>query len=110
MIAHVVLFRPKRDLSRDDRDALVDAFERALREIPDVRGFRVGRRVRHGAGYEDTAPDIADLLVVIDFDNLEGVQAYLRHPAHVELGARFAQAFDSGGVYDFEVGATSPHS
>ena len=104
MISHVVLFRPKPDLSTADRDALIAAFERAMRDIPDVRGVRVGRRVLHGAGYEQAAPDIADFLIVIDFDDFPGLQAYLRHPAHVELGARFGQAFSSGMVYDFEAG------
>jgi Stress responsive A/B Barrel Domain len=99
-----VLFRPKPDLPKADRDSLAEAFARAIREIPDVRGVRVGRRVTHGAGYEQTAPDLADILIVIDFDDLAGLQAYLRHPAHAELGARFTQASDAALVYDFEVG------
>ncbi len=103
MIAHIVLFRPKSDLSAADRQALIDAFRRAMREIPDVRGVRVGRRITIGAGYEQSAP-LGDFLIVIDFDDIAGLQAYLRHPAHEELGARFNQAFDSGVVYDFEVG------
>jgi hypothetical protein len=104
VISHVVLFRPKPDLSPADRDALVAAFTRAMQEIPDVRHARVGRRVTHGAGYEQAAPDLADLLIVIDFDDLAGLQAYLRHPAHAELGEQFNRAFSSGLVYDFEVG------
>ena len=106
MISHVVLFRPKSDLSNADRDGLASAFERAVREIPTVRTVRVGRRVTHGAGYEQQAPDIIDFLVEIDFDDLDGLQAYLRHPAHVELGERFNQAFSSGLVYDFALEAT----
>ena len=38
MISHVVLFRPKPDLSNADREGLVAAFERAVRDIPTVRG------------------------------------------------------------------------
>ena len=104
MISHVVLFRPKPDLSSADRDGLVAAFTRAMREIPDVRNVRVGRRVTHGAGYEETTPDLADFLIVLDFDDLAGLQAYLRHPAHADLGARFNQTLASALVYDFEVG------
>jgi stress responsive alpha/beta barrel protein len=104
MIAHVVLLKPKPDLSLDDRRALVSAFGRALGEIPHVRAVRVGRRTRHGAGYETSAPDAADYLITIDFDDISGLQAYLRHPAHEELGARFGQSLSSAFVYDFEVG------
>jgi len=104
MLTHLVLMKPRPDLSVADRAALVDAFERAIREIESVRNVRVGRRIVHGAGYEQTAPDIAEFVAVIDFDDLAGLQAYLRHPAHDELGTRFGQSLRSAVVYDFEVG------
>jgi len=43
-------------------------------------------------------------LIVIDFDDLDGLQTYLRHPAHEELGARFNQLLSSALIDDFEVG------
>jgi hypothetical protein len=104
MVSHVVLMKPRADLSPVERQALIDAFERAMREIPDVRGVRVGRRVRHGAGYEQSAPDSGDYLVAIDFDDLAGLQAYLRHPAHEALGVSFNRSLSSALVYDFEMG------
>jgi len=100
----MVVMKPRADLSPAEQAALIDAFERAVRDIPTVRGVRVGRRVLHGAGYEQLAPDAADYLAVIDFDDLAGLQAYLRHPAHEALGARFNQSLQSAWVYDFEVG------
>ena len=103
MISHVVLFRPKPDLSSAEREGLVAAFERAVREIPTVRAVRAGRRVTFGAGYEQQAPDIVDFLIVLDFDDLAGLQTYLQHPAHAELGDRFNQAFRSGLIYDFDL-------
>jgi len=104
MFSHVVLLKPRADLSPAERQALIDAFGRAMREIPDVRAVRVGRRVTHGAAYEQSAPDSADYLVTIDFDDLAGLQAYLRHPAHEALGASFNRALSSALVYDFELG------
>lgn len=104
MLTHLVLMKPRPDLSEADRSALVDAFERAVRDIPTVRNVRVGRRVVHGAGYESVAPDTADYLAAIDFDDVAGLQVYLRHPAHDDLGARFGQALSSAVVFDFEVG------
>jgi predicted nucleic acid-binding protein len=81
-----------------------EAFERAVREISTVRDVRFGKRVTRGAGYEASAPDTADYSVTIDFDDLAGLQAYLRHPAHEKLGARFGESISSGLVYDFEAG------
>ncbi len=104
MLTHVVLMKPRPDLSEDDRRAIVDAFEQAIRQIPTVRGVRIGRRVLHGAGYEATAIDTADFLAAIDFDDLAGLQTYLRHPAHYDLGELFGEFLSSALVYDFEAG------
>jgi stress responsive alpha/beta barrel protein len=104
MISHVVLMTPRRDLMDADRRAFVESFERAVREIPSVRGVRVGRRVLIGAGYEKSGAAAADYLAIIDFDNVEGLASYLHHPAHADLGARFSASLASAAVYDFESG------
>ena len=103
MVVHVVLFKPRANLTPSDRAAFVSALQRAIKEIPTVRGVRVGRRVMFGAGYEETAPDTADFLAVLEFDDLAGLQAYLQHPAHEELGRCFNESMAGGFAYDFEL-------
>jgi hypothetical protein len=103
MVWHLVLMKPRLDLSAADRAALVDAFERATREIPSVRQVQLGRRVVHGAGYERDMPDAADYVAMIAFDDLEGLQAYLHHPAHTDLGVAFGRSLSAALVYDFEM-------
>jgi hypothetical protein len=103
MVCHIVLLKPRTDLSSGERRNLLDAFDRACREIPDVRDVRVGRRVTHGAGYEAGMPDAADYLVSLAFDDLAGLQAYLRHPAHETLGAQFNRSLNSALVFDYEM-------
>ncbi len=102
MVWHVVLAKPKPDATDAERAAFVAALRRATAAIPSVRAVRVGRRVIHGAGYEAHAPDTADYLAVIEFEDVAGLQAYLRHPAHADIAARFTQALQSAQVYDFE--------
>jgi hypothetical protein len=102
MVWHLVLMKPRPDLSIEDRRALLDAFDRACREIPTVREVRVGRRFTFGAGYEAVTPDAADYMIAIGFPDRAGLQTYLRHPAHQELGARFGHSLSSAMVYDFE--------
>ncbi len=104
MVTHVVAFGLRADLSGADRQALMDAFTVALREIPVVRSVRIARRVTHGATYEQQMPTGFDYLVALDFDDLADLHAYLRHPAHADLGARFNQAIASGVVLDYELG------
>jgi hypothetical protein len=96
--------KPRADLTAANAAALVEALRRAVGEIPTVREFRLGRRLRHGADYEKLAADSADFMVSIGFDDLAALQAYLRHPAHEDLAARFYRSFSSALVYDFEAG------
>src|SRR6478736_7563198 len=77
VISHVVLIKPRADLTSEESRAFVAAFERAILEIPTVRAVRIGHRIRHGAAYESLGPDMADYIAVIDFENLDGLQAYL---------------------------------
>ena len=103
MISHVVLFRAKANLSHDEREGLVNAFEHAVQRIPTVRAVRVGRRVTVGAVYEQRSGDSADVFIAIDFDDVAGLRTYLEHPAHIELGERFNRAAGTALVFDFDV-------
>jgi hypothetical protein len=105
MVWHLVLMKPRADLSPADRRALVETFDRTVREISSVREVRAGRRLMHGAAYETSGPDSAEFMIAIGFDDLAGLQTYLRHPAHEILAARFYQSLDSALIYDFEAGA-----
>jgi Stress responsive A/B Barrel Domain len=103
MLFHITLFRPRPDLSDADRTGLIEALESALRQIPSIRRFHVGRRVTHGAGYEALMPASFDYAAVIEFDGLLGLQAYLEHPAHEALGKRFMQALESSMIFDYQM-------
>ena len=104
MIAHIVLFRPRADLTAGERQSLADAFGAALREIPAVRRARVGRRFTHGGGYEQLMRVHYDYAAVLEFDDAAGLLAYLEHPAHHELSERFYSAFEDALIYDYELG------
>ena len=103
MVWHVVLLKPRTDLRPDERRQFVDAFQRAVTAIPSVRGVRFGRRVTHGAGYERNAPDAGAFLAIVEFDDRAGLEAYLSHPAHQELGVAFGESLSAALVYDFEM-------
>jgi hypothetical protein len=103
MMSHVVLFRLRHNLTASEREAFVRALEVALRDISSIRGFRIGRRVTFGAGYEHGVPNL-EFCGVIDFDDLAGLRTYLEHPAHAEIGARFNASIEEGLVYDYEMG------
>jgi hypothetical protein len=103
MITHLVLFRPRPDLGAADSRAFAAALEHAFREIPTVRGVRVGTRVTHGAMYERAPQPDLTYAATLEFDDLAGLQTYLQHPAHEELGARLGSSVEMALVYDFEM-------
>ena len=103
MVVHVVLFRPRADLAAAQREQLASAFAAALRDIPSIRRARVGRRVTHGRGYEQLMRANYDHVAILEFDDENGLRAYLEHPAHQQLGDRFFASFEDALMYDYDV-------
>lgn len=103
MLVHVVLFKPRADVSEAQLRAILSAAQRAASEIPEVRRCQVGRRVTHGAGYERLMPLDLPYAFITAFDDLAGLRAYLAHPAHEALGRFFGEGMDVGLAYDYEV-------
>lgn len=104
MIVHVVLFEPRAGLSDEQRERVVADLRKAAREIPTIRRFRIGRRVTHGlAGYEQAMTDNYQYAAIIEFDDREGLEAYLRHPGHEAAARHFAEAASHALAYDYEV-------
>ena len=103
MIAHLVMFRPRPDLSDADRNGLIDALTHALNDIPSIRRARVGTRVTHGRPYEVLMRTDYEYIALLEFDDVGGLQAYLEHPVHEALGARFFTAFADALMYDYDL-------
>lgn len=103
MVVHVVLFRPRSDVSESDKRTLLEAVAAAAARVPSVRRFVIGSRVTHGATYEYlTQPDFP-YAAIVEFDDLAGLQAYLQHPEHTRLGELFYRLQDAALAYDYEV-------
>jgi hypothetical protein len=103
MLAHVLLFRPRRDLAPDARQELIAAFDTALSAIPSIRRWRIGPRVVFGHAYETRMRVDYPYLAILEFENAAALTAYLEHPAHAQLAARFFAAVEDLLVYDFEM-------
>jgi len=77
MIRHIVLWRLK---SADDFDKVRETLERQLGRIPGLPRVEVGRSFNMGRR-------AVDLALVCDFESREALDAYHRHPAHMETRA-----------------------
>jgi Stress responsive A/B Barrel Domain len=102
MIVHLVLFTPRADLADADRQAFAGALDEALTRIPSIRRFQIGRRVLVGAAYEQSAGEGFEYCGIFEFDDRAGLDAYLAHTGHAELGRLFHVTSARTLVHDFE--------
>ena len=65
-------------------------------QIPELRSMSVGPDVLGG-------PTSHELAIVADFDDLDGLAAYTRHPAHAEVLKISAPVKVSLATVDFEI-------
>ncbi|MCA1650596.1 MAG: Dabb family protein [Acidobacteria bacterium] len=104
MIAHVVLFRPRADLTDADRQRLLDDLTAAVAAIPEIRRLRIGRRMVHGLpGYEQAMHEDFEYAALMEFDDVDGLRAYLAHPSHAEVGRHFIASAAAALAYDYEL-------
>jgi hypothetical protein len=104
MIVHVILFQPRLDLPSEARQAVLDGLSTAAVDIAAIRRLRVGRRVLHGRpGYEQAMAENFEYAVIVEFDDVQGLEAYLAHPAHSAIGGHFTQSSAAALAYDYEM-------
>ena len=109
MIAHVILFKPKHSLTDTERRVVLDGLRVAAAGIPSIRRMRVGRRIRHGRpGYEQLMREDFEYAVVVEFDDVAGLTAYLAHPQHAAIGQHFTQSAAAALAYDYEMEDWAP--
>jgi hypothetical protein len=63
--------------------------------IPELRSLQVGVNALPGDNF--------DVVLISDFDDVDGIQAYLDHPAHLEVAGYIRSVVGSRAAVDFEV-------
>lgn len=102
MIVHIVLFKPRADLSEAARRQFLDAMREAHASIPQIKRFTAGVRVTTGRPYDAGARDFP-YFAQLEFESRADLDAYLTHPAHERLSLGFYQASAAAEAYDFEM-------
>lgn len=106
MIAHIVLLQPRPDLTVEERRAALETLTSAAANVPEIRSFRLGRRVTHGlSGYEQAMTQDYEFALIIEVDDVAALKRYLQAPAHRALGDLFSSATAAALAYDYEMGA-----
>ena len=103
MIAHVVLFRPRADLTADQRATFLAALQYALTNIPLIKRARVGRRVTLGRLYDQQNIEQYPYIAIMEFEHETALREYLNHLAHETLGTEFYKTAEAALVFDYEL-------
>lgn len=99
MIRHVAVFRFAPEFTADQREHWMSLLRALPSKIPSLLSMSVGIDVLGG-------PTSHELAIVADFDDLDGLDAYNRHPAHAEVLRISAPVKVSLATVDFEVPET----
>jgi len=104
MIVHIVLLRPRTSLGSEGRQAALSALTESARSLPGIARFRIGRRVRHGLpGYEQQMTEDYEFALLLEFESIDALKAYLGAPAHGVLGDLFTTATSAALSYDYDM-------
>ena len=95
MIQHILHWNYKDDVAEEERVTIEAELEALPNKIPSLRGLRWGPVT---GGRNQTFSHTFVML----FDDMEGLEEYARHPAHVRFAAPFREACATQVVVDFE--------
>lgn len=95
MITHVVLLKPKADVSQDEITIALDHVQALQQAIPGIVGIQAGENLNdsHNQGYTHG--------FVIQFANAEVFRGYAPHPAHQPVSQELRRICQS--IIDFDV-------
>jgi hypothetical protein len=96
MIRHVAVFRFVPEFTHAQREHWMGLLRRLPDQIPELRALTVGTDKLGG-------PASHEIALVADFDDLEGLAAYTRHPAHAAILKISGPVKASLATVDFEV-------
>lgn len=95
MIKHVVFFKFKLEASVEAKREVVDQ----LRALPDridlIRSWEIGEDIMRSAR-------AWDVVEIATFDDLEALETYARHDAHMEVVMKLREICEAVGSVDYE--------
>ena len=101
VIVHVVLLKVRPSVDPVRLRSFAQALTAACQEIPTVRHALVGPRRHIDAGYPRSFGETTyDYAAVLQFADEEGLQSYLNHPLHADLGRQFWEISESTVVFE----------
>ncbi len=98
MVKHIVLFKLKDTLSKEEKCEVMNRFKAAIEELPEK--IEVIRKVFVGLNINET--EQWDICLESEFDTLDDVKLYAAHPDHVAAAGILKDAKADRACTDYE--------
>lgn len=96
MLKHIVMWRFKEGAEGKSRLEHAQHLEALVGVVSEIRSLEVGVNINPGeAAY--------DAVLVSTFDDLDSMQRYQKHPAHLEVAAYCKQVCEVRSSVDYEI-------
>ncbi len=94
MVTHIVLIKPKADTTAEQIQTILEQAKDLQQIIPGIVDAKVGKnQAGHQEGYSYG--------LIMQFENMEQLQAYMPHPAHQVVGKEIMRLCDS--IIEFDL-------
>ncbi len=103
MIAHIVLYTPKPELTAAQLAAFAREIEDSIRQIPGVRRALAGPAIDVVPSYSRPMSAEYAFAAMLEFDDVGALTRYLEHPLHRQLGKLFWEFCASAVVVEAEM-------
>ena len=98
MVKHIVLFKLKKSISEEEKLTVMNAFKSAIEALP--AKISVIRKIE--VGLNMNPEEAFDIALNSEFDSLEDVNFYAKHPDHVAASGLLKDVKDSRACVDYE--------
>lgn len=98
MVKHIVLFKLKETLSKEEKCDVMNRFKGAIEALPEK--IAVIRKVFVGLNMNEA--ETWDICLESEFDSLEDVKLYAAHPDHVAAAGILKEAKQDRACVDYE--------
>ena len=98
MVKHIVMFKLKDTLSKEEKQVVMNDFKAAIEALP--AQIDIIRKVFVGFNFNEA--EEWDICLESEFDSLDDVKVYAAHPAHVAAAGILKDAKQDRACVDYE--------
>lgn len=96
MVRHVVMFKFKDETPVEQRTAFINSIYQLATDIDVIRALEIGQN------FADS-PRAFDFVLMVDFDDEDGLHIYAEHPKHQPVIEMAGQVCSATHVVDYEI-------